>query len=585
MGRSTELPPQILLTSYRHTCTLRTQSVTKMPKQSRGFFTCDFCGFAHDTLEEATEHEQTQCTKRPPQPAHYRGPPPRYNNEPENSFLGVAATPHHTLRFRVVPLMGPNDNRTLVAKEDIPAVNSLDLFEAPPDLASLFDGSGGTPVMTRQVGLRCSYCSTSKPNHKNTIFPATLASIASDVRLIADNHLPNCEFAPDDIRDACLQAIRHRRESSDEQNRMNLVEYCVGFCRHLGITNKHPHKMGIAFADTEGHLMPYTPSETPATLRGPPSGAMYSLGDRMGLPSSNEHRMGFPTVTRPMSMMGGHMMGPGDAIAPTPLQRRRDRPDPTMDRGLYPNSAERSYAAQTPAGFPTPFSQGPPGSDGRYGQDVQTPAQPVFEGKGQTPMSSHRSESSSPPQGYPAYDLPPNFPFYQETDRTWHCKFCCHVHPSYRDPQAIWQASGGAPPPGNFIDSHLGMCRAYHQSTMPPPMYQGPPPPYGAPWMVAGYPPPPGWDGHSPPHTGAGTPPSHHHHGQYPGPLPGPQDLQYPYPPMSHQEFEASRKTAVLPDQNRNLVAQHVPEQRSNEPPIQMHVVQLLIFPLLKRNT
>ena len=546
-----------------------------MPKQSRGFFTCDFCGLALDTLEEASEHEQTQCPKRPLQPANLRELPPpgtrpyRYG-ELGNIYYGAVSTPHFAPTFRVVPLMGQHDRGTSVAKDDIPAVKSLELFEAPPEIAAMLHDTGGPSVTSRQVGLRCSFCATSEPNENNTTFPATLASIASSVREMAERHLSRCKSAPAEIREACGEAIKNRQQNTREENEqsgMDLLDYCMGLCHHLAIVNKHPHRMGVAFADTEGLLLPYTSAETPSALRGPPSGAVYSFVDRPGPPMSHDHRSGFSNMARPMPIMGSHIMGPGDAIAPTPLQRRRDRPDSSDDRGPYPNSADRDYAVPTPAGYPTPYSQGRSGSDGQYEQEIQTPAQPNFEGKRQTPTSSRPSESSSPAEEYPPFELPPNFPFFQETDRTWHCKFCCHVHPSYRDPHAIWQSSGGVPPPGSFIESHLSMCRAYHQSSMPPPMYQGPPPPYGAPWMAAGYPPPPGWDGHSPPHAG-GSPPSHHNPGLFPRPQPGPRDLQYPYPPsIPHDEYQASRNAVPPRDPKRHLVVPQLTDHRSGEPP------------------
>jgi len=552
-----------------------------MPKQSRGFFTCDFCGLALDTLDEATEHEQT-CTKRPLYPAHYpphyRGLPPhatrayRYG-EPESNYPG--GPQYFPARFRVVALMGPNDRRTSVAKDDIPCVQSLELFETPPDIASLLDGIGGVSVSPRQVGLRCSYCATSKPNEKNTMFPTTIAAIASGVRQMAENHLPICEAAPTTVREACLEAKKNRQQKSrdeNDQDKIDLLEYCSGFSQHLGIVNKHSQKMGIAFGDTEGPFVSYSSAETPATARGSIPGAPggpFSLGERSGPapPGPYDHPTGFPPVARPMPMMSGHMLGPGDAIAPTPLQRRRDRPDNSSERGPYPNSGERGYGAPTPVGYPTPYSQGPPGSERRYGQDIQTPAQPVFEGKGQTPMSSRQSDTS-PPQGYTPFELPPNFPYYQEADQTWHCKFCCHLHPSYRDPGAIWQSNNGAPPPASFIDSHLSVCRSYHhhQSTAPTPMYQGPPPPYGAHWMASGYPPPQGWEGHSFPPPVV-SPPSHHHQMRYPGPPPGPHEPPYPYPQMSHEEYEASRKAGPNRDPKRLRDGHQHAEQRVREPP------------------
>jgi hypothetical protein len=444
--------------------------------------------------------------------------------------------------------MGANDRGSSISPEDGVACQSIELFEASSEIAADFDAgrTGGTPVVPRQVGIRCAHCATSPMASSNysTVFPGSLGSIAANVRVIADNHLTSCRMAPPEIREACDRAAKRRegaenqegrnKNEEEERSKMALLDYCVGFCQHMGIVNKQPHKTGISFADVEappgGAGLPPTPAETPAAHRGPP-GAPYS-GERMGPPPGYDHRMGYPTPGGPwrpgMPPMMGGPMGPGDAIAPTPLQRRRDRPGPEGQGERFPPaySADRSEGPPPPSGF-TPYSQGPPGSEGRYG--VQTPAQPNFEGK----EGAHPRPHSSPPSGHPNdsppgynhYDLPSNFPYYQESDSTWHCKFCSHVHPNYRDPQAIWSAPSGGPPPGNFIDSHLSMCRAYHQSVSPP-MYQGPPPGYGAPFSVNGYPMPPhaGWDGHSPPH-GAGMPPPHMQN-PYGQPHPG---EHYPY--------------------------------------------------------
>lgn len=325
-----------------------------------------------------------------------------------------------------------------------------------------------------------------------------------------------------------------------------MLDYCVGFSQQMGIVNKQPHKTGIVFADGGGGEMGPPPqhhhmAETPSAHRGPPPHP-YS-NERMGPPMSVD-RMGYPTSGGPPHMgrpgppmMGGHM-GPGDAIAPTPLQRRRDRLGEGGERSP-PYSADREGGPPS-TGYPTPYSQGPPGSE-MYGQDgpgMQTPAQPNFEGKeGGSYPTPHSAHPSEPSPGYSQYDLPSNFPFYQEGDRTWHCKFCSHIHPQYRDPQAVWSSGGGGPPPGNFIDQHLSMCRAYHQSMPSPPMYQAPPPGYGPPFMPPqhmppGYGPPPGWEGHSPSHA-AGM---HPQHLQYPPGPPHPGDPPYPYPPhhMEH---------------------------------------------------
>ena len=211
----------------------------------------------------------------------------------------------------------------------------------------------------------------------------------------------------------------------------------------------------------------------------PPSSAYF---DRMGY--------GIPPYGR-----GGGGGGFGESIAPTPLQRRRDRP-----------GGDQSVPGPSPAaGYPTPYStQRPQGNEygGSQGEMMATPAQPAFEGR-EAPGSAYPTPQS-PMEGSPGgdeqqqqYEFPNNFPFYQESNRTWHCKYCSHIPPQYRDPQSIWSSPHGSPPPGQFIDQHLSLCRAYQQGYLPgmfPMPYGGGPhmQPYGqpssAPWEM--YPPP-----------------------------------------------------------------------------------------------
>eukprot|EP00934_Nitzschia_sp_Nitz4_P006698 Nitzschia sp. Nitz4//scaffold203_size38902//20654//24028//NITZ4_007661-RA/size38902-processed-gene-0.62-mRNA-1//1//CDS//3329541427//6688//frame0 len=560
-----------------------------MPTQERGFFTCDFCRLVCDTLDEATEHEY-HCPKRPPGARPPAGGPPPSQYPPRHHLQGAASPyapggmpplseaeayggppPHpqsasaamHApfpppYKLRAIALIGPNDRSTGISPEDTLACQSIELFEATPGHASEFDASrsGGTPVVPRQVGIRCVHCAKAQmpPSSYCIIFPASLGTVASSARLMADNHLSSCQVAPPEIRNSCDAAAKRRQPQGnmegrnaeeEERSHMALLDYCVGFCQHMGIVNKQPHKTGIAFADTEIPPMhPYGPPQTSAETPGSHRGG-YSA-DRMGPPMYD------PRMSRGMMpMMGGAAHNPTEPIAPTPLQRRRDRPgmesgEPTP--GMY--SVDRSEASHTPGGYgmPTPYrQQDPHGGEGGYASEVQTPVQPNFEGKEPsypTPHSAQRPPPGGPPGGTPnesspgfnPYDLPANFPFYQETDRSWHCKFCSHVHPSYRDPQSIWSAASGAPPPGDFIDGHLSMCRSYHQSMPSPPMYQGgPQPPYGAPhpYMPPGYPPPPGWDGPVPP--GPGMHPQHMGYPPMGQPMMGDMPYPPPYPP-SHMD-------------------------------------------------
>jgi hypothetical protein len=505
-----------------------------------------------------------------------------YQGQGNSSSGGGEMMMHHKNGgLRSIPLLGPRDMANLTV-EDCIACQNIEIFEATPQHAADNNGAGGgTPVLVGQLGLRCMHCASSPLSAAaySTVFPTSLGSIAGNVRMVADQHLSICGMAPPEIQELCERAANKRQQGNNNNNNeqeeeeernheMALVEYCIGLSHQLGITNKQPQKSGIVWADP-AVVSRHHPVETPGPRHGRaqpqhPHSMERGMGglpphsaDRGGLggPPMSVDRMGYPTpgggppggyptpggpppgaMMRPgppQHMMGGPMGPGGDHIAPTPLQRRRDRHvgEPPVDAGHPPH------------GYPTPYSQGPPEGYPPEGAGGQTPAQPNFEGGqegGQYP-TPYVPETSSPvytqhlTNPNPQYDLPSNFPFYQENDRTWNCKFCSHLHPQYRDPQSLWSVPTGGPPPGNFIDHHLTMCRSYHQSMPSPPMYQGPPPPsYGVPYghMSHGMPPygavpPPGWEGHSPPHAGGA--PMHPQHLQYGGSS-GAGEPQYAYP-------------------------------------------------------
>jgi len=555
-----------------------------MPKQTRGFFSCDYCGVVCDTLEEAKEHEISQCPRRPQHPQPAQGTPyfrqqtaygmgPLSNDTEQYSTIPARAPPpHEAHKSRSVPLMGPYD-RGHISPEDSLACQNIELFEATSEHVTAHNSTqtGNTPVTVKQVGIRCLHCSRNPQSSTaySVIFPGSLGSIASSVRMVADQHLNTCQVAPPEIREAFENALNKRQRDTaneqgrneDDRNRMALLDYCIGFCQQLGIVNKQPHKSGLEFGDLGESNHPYpSPNgvvETPGAR----------LGERMGPPLSID-RMGFPTPGPHgiMSRNGPHMLGnapfQGD-IAPTPLQRRRDRPEAADRLPVY--SAEREGGPPS-TGYPTPYSQGPPeGYSGPEGPGVQTPAQPNFEGPEGGAYPTPHSEASP---GYQQYDLPSNFPFYQEANRTWHCKFCSHVHPQYRDPYAVW--SSPTPPPGNFIDQHLSMCRMYHQSMSSPPMYTGPAyaPPFMAPQHMPPYGPNQGLDPHSP----QGVPPQHLQyppHGEPPYPYPPPHpdnrygfpdDLNYPrpMPPPGPHNSSVPRSNTQPGSQRRENIADSV---------------------------
>lgn len=588
-----------------------------MPTQSRGFFSCDFCGLACDTLDEAKDHEVSHCPKRPEasqatestsvEPPRFSSAPapPTYGTMPPHQMdyppvMPAPLPPSSTKLTRSITLMGPHE-RTPMSMEDSIACQNIELFEATAEeVAEL--SRDGTTVVARQVGIRCIHCAKMPPTASHsTVFPGSLGNIAETVRTVADNHLSACQRVPPEVREVCDRAANKRAREQGEEGRvgddegsdrdqMALIGYCVDFCHRLGVVNKQPHKSGIEFSDGGDVVHHPYPATTPLALgRGPPG--PFSA-DRMGPPMSME-RAQFRTPGPPASlprggppppMMGGPT-GP-EGIAATPLQSRRDR-EGGHERPPAGFPGDREPGAPPASGYPAPFPPGSASSEG-YGRadgpGVQTPAQPNYEGQqaGAFPPSAQRPDSSPPGyQEMSPYELPANFPFYQESNRTWHCKFCSHVHPQYREPQSIWSAPSGGPPPGSFIDEHLSICRAYYQSMPPTQMYQGPAGPYGAAPMLAPqhmplYGPQGGpWEGHNPSFPYPGQPPFSypgHPDGRYPGQEDAYGDQRRPAPPLGVPGPGVSSASST-----RGSTTQQLPRTENTAESIQLCVNHLVV--------
>jgi hypothetical protein len=294
----------------------------------------------------------------------------------------------------------------------------------------------------------------------------------------------------------------------------------------MGIVDKYPEDSGIVFRDWEMRLGAKAAASGP-TGRYPAGGG--------GL---------FPPR---------YMMGPGgnEPLPPAPLARRQNISPPVGPPGLRTTPP---YPDQK-GGYDMPYAQGVPfGQEGMESQTTRTLSRKNPEG---AQMSAQDSDTSPlKTQQMTAYDMPSNFPFFQEPGGDWLCKFCSHLHPQYRDPQYIWSTPAGAPPPGNFIEHHLNMCRAYHQSMSQqsaPNEYQESPSPFGYPQPQMGYgsPQQPNWE-RTPDQRG---PPMVQrrpmHPGSYP-PTPGdhaasPYDSFVPRPPPPHFREQIPPQIAAPP--------------------------------------
>lgn len=353
---------------------------------------------------------------------------------------------------KTIALMGLNETSHMNADDSV-ACQSLEIFEAGQSETSDADLRVQYPSLTiGQLGLRCIHCSSSPKSVKEaTRFPSSIAdndSLADGVRLLSEQHLGKCSMAPASVRDIHQQATEKRnrnnqeREHSwqeDEQSHAALRDWCYRFCQRWGIVDKGPEGAGLTY--------------------------MQHAGDMMQVPQGAVGRL------RPGPM--GHMGA--DPLAPTPVARRRER---------SPMPNEGSECRSIAGGFGSSYVQG----NEAYYKVPETAMMQRSSGQenlvaSQNPIAGPTA-GVSPHRGYQQQQMAPlgipgNFPYFQEANGGWICKFCSHVPAPYRDVQAGWSAPNHIPPPPHYMDQHLNMCRAYHQAMPTQPMFQG-----GAPLQV-----------------------------------------------------------------------------------------------------
>lgn len=546
-----------------------------MPKQTRGFWTCDYCGTTFDRLEEARYHEVEECERvlghrpppplpsyypaaagaggamlaYPPPPSHhhlpYLPPPPHllppshYPISPLHETVAPEHTqqqqpvsqqqqqqqPHHqqqyaggmapygeTERFarlfeyasaipptkaRRFPLLVEPKHDTDEEEEesaidtsrlkeaDIVACRNLELFEMDAQTTAAAASSRNTAApaestalpRSKQIGLRCLVCaagldsSTSSTRGGATTeysLPRTILSLGDAVRRLADHHLSVCDKLNPQDRWILDQAARTRPKkqegpalAEDERYRRALIEFCRERCQRLGMVDKYPENSGIEFIQRDDNHLEGTAADV-----------------------FDESPIGTP------QQMG--KSGPKGAAGAPPLPPDAGGGGSSSSVGQYGPSRMGS-GRFVEYGSSSPYLSLDP-MDPRVGMMGMSPG---------SHLPPHHLAGPPPPHlAYyrgPQYDIPVNFPFFQDPNEgDWICKFCSHMHPQHRDFNYRWSSPGHAPPPAEFIDHHLSLCRAYHHSQMmtAPPQQQPPHTPmYGfSPVQSRGFAPASGWD-------------------------------------------------------------------------------------------
>ena len=394
-----------------------------MPTQSRGFFACDYCGLKLDTLEEAIEHEQT-CPSRhtalPGHPQHsQQGSAPQY---PPN-FLQQQ---QHRLSLGGMGPLAPGATEATEGYANpyarVPPYGRYGRGMPPP--AGSVPTDSPYPPKPGVRGGMASSGAEGRPIPLATYPPDRATDILAMIDTTACQNIELFEATPEII-------AGYERMSGNTDSRV--VPKQVGLrCRNCGSGSNN--SSGISGSPDAGALL--FPEDVMAV-----GGCVRQIADF----HLTACRLTNPDV---------------QAACRRAASKRQQR-----ERGMVGLSegAESGDDQATKAAL----------INYCVGICQQAGISNKSNNKSGIEFTSAAGASTTRPSGaygsasaYPG-SAQSDFPFYQESDRTWHCKYCSHIPHQYRDSQSIWSSPGGAPPPASFIDQHLSICRAYRQQSFP----------------------------------------------------------------------------------------------------------------------
>ena len=489
-----------------------------MPKQSRGFWCCTFCEQAFDQYGEAEYHERHECTavarpeyhhlppfsvpplssnsmvsstavdpipsvpwhhsqSQPPpiavpfppvdQPyyqntrytkpypdsdpygrgmvpisesdtGHGAAPPPQSGPSrqmmlPYESKLAVPSRPPPSYtqqqppQLRYLPILGSSETSTLTSTDEL-ACRSLEFFEVlAPDL---FDENeedetntgntstkpSATTSLTRrrltqqhqpmlQVGIRCAFCAESETTTESYIFPANTRSIGDSIRHAGFDHLIRCLHYPDDYKRQ-IQDVLWKRNDRAASGQPESDEEESLRRRLIEFCTRKCEQVGVVDRHPIGMIF--------ANSAGGSHGPESSSSSSAAMQQQHYNERAFGGRSRSSTGMLQSQQGLGET--------REEESSATNDANLQPQHYPQHHHM-------------PPHFHGAQSM-IQLPP---------PPMMTHE------------------FPYYFDQNR-WVCKYCAHLPPSYRDAQSYWIEN--TPPPPNFMDYHLGICREYQRSMM-----------------------------------------------------------------------------------------------------------------------
>mmetsp|Transcript_2127 Transcript_2127/g.2432 ORF Transcript_2127/g.2432 Transcript_2127/m.2432 type:complete len:1061 (-) Transcript_2127:116-3298(-) len=432
-----------------------------MPTQSRGFFACDHCGLLHDTLEEATEHELSQCPRAAARRQISHLPPPPQQQQQQQQIL----THHHQNYFL------QQQHQLQTQQQPPPQHNQR--FSTTGPLATTIEGTEAYPPYpraTNYIGYRGNSPldgGESYPKLVTTGIPSTVQTRCFSLVNYPPDHASNNLVVTDKLACQNIEIFEVTREFIPEYERTSgdsdvgsrILPKQVGLrCRNCGHGSNNNNDPS---SNPSAEALAQFSSDFPVDL--------ISVGDSVR--KIADHHLVSCRMTDPEVQETCQ-------IAANKRQQRKRGLGMTADNDNSKDNVDNDERTSRTAlinycvgfcqqkGIANKLSRLPHNNKSGIEFITTEDSTQAMRGSksglvvgGGTGCSYSISQSGH----QQTFDPSTNLPFYQESDRTWHCKFCSYIPHQFRDSQSIWSSPRGDAPPNSFIEQHLSMCRVYQQ--------------------------------------------------------------------------------------------------------------------------
>mmetsp|Transcript_12913 Transcript_12913/g.36372 ORF Transcript_12913/g.36372 Transcript_12913/m.36372 type:complete len:1026 (-) Transcript_12913:1763-4840(-) len=398
-----------------------------MPTQSRGFFACDYCGLQHDTVDEAIEHEQTQCRQALSMASarqsmgylgtqQQQGLPQQY----PSYYLQQQQQQQQTHRHGFTSGMGPLAGSTV---SEAHAYSRTEPYGRYNRGMSPAQGAAGAEATYSQKSVAMGgLLSSSQIAASTRCFP--LVDSPTDPMSSRLHRVDQVTCQNIELFEATPEVIAEYERSSGDANRIELRQVGIR-CRNCGFGSNN--NLGNPNSTTPGAII--FPVDIDSV-----GDCVRKLSDRHLISCGMTHS-DVKVACREQREMGIVASTEGNAVGHEQASR----------------SALIDYCVELCRRLEITKK-----GNNKLG----------IEFIGSAATTSIQNRSSWMQQKPPTDPFSPNFPFYQESDRTWHCKYCSYLPHHIRDPKSIWASHSGVYPPDNFIDQHLSVCQAYRQQSL-----------------------------------------------------------------------------------------------------------------------